>query len=83
MEGFTVLPYPNEKEGDLKMILKSVKDLSELTLGEAEELKKAGAVLLMTPEGKIVIDTGKPELTLAKEQTEGGRSVERDAGHGR
>ena len=61
------------------MILKSVRDLSELTLGEAEELRKAGAALRMTPEGKIVIDNTEPGIFSDREK-EGGRRVEGDAG---
>lgn len=62
------------------MIFKSVRDLSELTLGEAEELRKAGASLRMTPEGKIVIDNVKMESFSVKEEKQGGQDVEGNAG---
>lgn len=65
------------------MILKSVKDLSELTLGEAEELKKAGAMLQMSPEGKILVCAEEPGLHFERSRPEGGCSHEGDAGNGR
>ncbi len=36
-------------------MMERVRNLSELTLGEAEEMKKAGAVLELRADGKIVI----------------------------
>lgn len=65
------------------MILKSVRDLSELTLGEAEELNEEGAVLELTPEGTILVYVEKPKLFLVKSQSKGGWSDERNASHDR
>ena len=44
------------------MVLKSIKDPAELTLGEAEELRAAGAYLEMCREGFIYVFEGGTEL---------------------
>lgn len=58
------------------MILKCVRDLSELTLEEAEELKQSGAELRLSPEGMILVYDEETEK-------EGGSGYERDAGYSR
>jgi hypothetical protein len=64
------------------MKTKHVMDLSEITLGEAETMKKAGAVLELRADGKMIIYTNDTEKKRLCEHLKGGWDDERDADHG-
>lgn len=65
------------------MMTEHVMDLSEITLGEAEAMKKAGAVLELRTDGKLIVYTKKTEEKRSCEHLKGGWDDERDADHSR